>query len=144
MKKTGIAIVFAAFWISGVAHALTGKVPENLFNPSGSFDLYYQQPTAESMAQSETDWMKTDLNLTADQVTKVQAINLKYAQKQMDLFQGARGGGGDFQAMQKQMTDLNAQKRTELQPVLTADQLKKYDDVLIERQNNRGGRGGGF
>ena len=83
--------------------------------------------------------MKTELALTADQTTKVDAINLKYAKEQMASFQG--GQGGDPAAMQKQVADMNAKKRTEFQAVLTAEQLKKYDTYLANRQQ-QGGRGG--
>ena len=98
-----------------------------------------QGMNAESMAQRESAWMKTELNLTADQVTKVDAINLKYAQEQTAAFQG--GQSSDPSARQKLMADMNAKKRTELQAVLTADQLKKYDEYLANR-TQQGGRGG--
>jgi len=97
-----------------------------------------QGRSAESIAQRESDWMKTQLSLTADQITKVDAINLKYAQMQMSSVPG--GPGGDPNAMQKQMADLNAKKRSELQSVLTEEQLKKYDEYLAQRP--AGGRGG--
>jgi hypothetical protein len=83
--------------------------------------------------------MKSELTLSADQTSKVEAINLKYAKEQMSAFQG--GPGGDPEARQKQMADMNAKKRTELQAILSAEQLKKYDAYLANRQQ-QGGRGG--
>jgi Spy/CpxP family protein refolding chaperone len=97
--------------------------------------------TPEMMAQRETDWMKTELALTSDQITKVDAINLKFAKEQATAFQG--GPGGDPSAMQKQMADLNARKRAELEPVLTAEQLKKYDTYMANRQQRGPGGPGG-
>ena len=75
---------------------------------------------AESMTQRETEWMKGELTLSADQTSKVEAINLKYAKEQMSAFQG--GPGGDPEARQKQMADMNEKKRTELQAILSAEQ----------------------
>ncbi|MBN2480775.1 MAG: hypothetical protein JXB19_03475, partial [Bacteroidales bacterium] len=97
----------------------------------------------ESMAQRETEWMTTELKLSQDQITKVSAINVKYAQKMMEQFQG--GPGGDREAMQAQMAQINAQKRSEFESLLSAEQLKKYDEYLAENQQRGfggGGRGG--
>lgn len=95
-----------------------------------------QMPTAEEMAQRETDQMKAEMNLTADQLTKVEAINLKYAEKMSEIF--AQGPGGDFAEIQKKMEENQTQKRNELEKVLDADQLKKYDEIQAERMNRRG------
>ena len=98
-----------------------------------------QPPSAESMAQRETEWMTKELSLSEDQVKKVNAINLKYAEKQAEMFQG--GPGGDFEAMQKKMKEINDQKRAEFEGVLTAEQLKKYDDYVAQNQRGPGGPG---
>ncbi len=122
------------------------------------------QPDVASMAKSQTDLMTTELKLTPDQVTKVNAINVKYMEKMMAQFQGGPGGGappqgggappqgggappqggqggGNMGAMSQQQAALNAEKRKELQAVLTAEQLKKYDDYMAA--NPRGFMGGG-
>jgi Spy/CpxP family protein refolding chaperone len=93
-------------------------------------------PSPEEMAQRENEWMKTELNLNADQQKKVEAINLKYAKEMQQIFQNNRG---DFSSIRPKMDEMQAKKRTELQPVLTEDQLKKYDAVLAERRANRPG-----
>lgn len=96
-----------------------------------------QPPAPEDMAKRETESMKAALNLTADQLTKVEAINLKYAQKMGEMF--SQGPGGDFAEMEKKMTEMEKQKRAEFEKVLTADQLKKYDAMIIEQRKNRPG-----
>jgi|WetSurSiteA1Bulk_404760.scaffolds.fasta_scaffold04237_2 hypothetical protein len=96
-----------------------------------------QPPSPEEMAKRETEQMKSELNLTADQLTKVEAINLKYAQKMGEMFQ--QGPGGDFAEMQKKMLEIDNQKRAEFSKILTADQLKKYDVMVAEQRKNMPG-----
>ncbi len=141
MKRILFAACVAVLFLSGViiVHANSHDI-----NETSSFSELLlsrlQPPTAESMAQRETEWMTTELELTEDQVAKVDPINLKYAEKMAELFQG--GPGGDFEAMREKMNEMNAEKRTEFKDILTADQLKKYDEYLAERQQ-RGPRGQG-
>ncbi|HEX3006448.1 MAG TPA: hypothetical protein VHO90_02405 [Bacteroidales bacterium] len=95
--------------------------------------------SAEDRAKRQTEAMTTQLSLTDDQQTKVNAINLKYA-KQMDEVFAQRGTpGGDRDEMHKKMTAIETSKREELSSVLNADQLKKYDEMVAERQKNRPG-----
>lgn len=136
MKKTFIAFVFSAFLLSWNAAA---DATRQFLAVSGNIDeIALLQPTPESMAQRETEWMTTELGLSDDQVSKVDAINVKYAEKMMEQFQG--GPGGDREAMQEMMAEINAQKRTEFEEILSAEQLLKYDEYLANRP--AGGRGG--
>ncbi len=100
-----------------------------------SSNLSAQMPSAEDIAKQQTEQMKS-LNLSADQLTKVEAINLKYAQKMSEMF--SAGPGGDFSEIQKKMTEMNTQKRAELEKILSADQLKKYDEMMAEQMNRQG------
>jgi hypothetical protein len=100
-------------------------------------NLNAQPPSPEEMAKQETEAMKAGLNLTADQLSKVEVINLKYAQKMGEMFN--QGPSGDFAEMEKKMTEMEKQKRVEFEKVLTADQLKKYDAMIIEQRKNRPG-----
>ena len=112
-----------------------------LFFISGNFNVNAQPPqraTPEERAKQQTEWMKTSLKLSDDQVTKVDAVNLKYAKKMNDMFQQS-GQNADREARQKMRDDLDTQKRVELQAILTADQLKQYDTELAQRRANRGG-----
>ncbi len=93
-----------------------------------------QPPSAEEMAKMQTDEMKSSLNLSADQLTKVDAINLKYAKKISEMFQ--QGPPSDFEEVRKKIEEIEKAKRAELEKVLTADQLKKYDQMQEERRKN--------
>lgn len=145
MHKRIIVKFFAAFVLTGMVNVL-GSPADLKDAGTPAYAVKKLQPTPESMAQRETDWMTTELNLSADQVEKVSEINVKYAQKQMEMFQGGRPqGGGDMSAIQGQMAEIAAEKRTELQPILSAEQLKAYDEYLANNPGRgRGGPGGGF
>jgi hypothetical protein len=90
-----------------------------------------QPPSAEEMAKTQTEQMKAGLNLTADQLTKVEALNLKYAKMMSAMFE--QGPPDDFEEMRKKMEENQKAKRVELEKVLNADQLKKYDQMQAER-----------
>jgi hypothetical protein len=93
-----------------------------------------QPPSAEEMAKQQTEEMKANLDLTADQLTKVEAINLKYAKKMSEMFE--QGPPADFEAMRAKMEENQKAKRAELEKVLNADQLKEYDQMQEERRRN--------
>lgn len=96
-----------------------------------------QPPSPEEMAKFETDWMKTSLKLTSAQLPKIDAINLKYAKKMGEMFQ--KGPEGDFSVMEEKMNEMESQKRTEFQAILTPEQLKLYDKEVADRRANRPG-----
>jgi hypothetical protein len=90
---------------------------------------------AES-AKRQTEWMKTELKLTAKQVAPVDSINLVYAKKQAELFQNR---DGDREQRRQAMTELNTKKEAALSKVLTKEQLETYKKQAQERMGRRGG-----
>jgi hypothetical protein len=79
--------------------------------------------TTEEMAGKLTGWMKTNLELTDNQVGHVQTINLKYANKMMELQND--GSSNKKQKMRALKADSDA-KDQELKRVLTADQFQTW------------------
>ena len=79
-------------------------------------------PSASERAARLTDWMKTNLQLTDDQLPKVQDINMKYANKMEDLKNSAAA------KRQKLLTlkENDAAKDAELKQVFTDSQYKTY------------------
>ena len=79
-------------------------------------------PSASERAAKLTDWMKTNLQLTDDQVSKVQDINMKYANKMEELKNSAAA------KRQKLLTlkENDAAKDAELKQVFTDSQYKTY------------------
>jgi hypothetical protein len=78
-------------------------------------------PSAEERATKMTDWMKSTLQLNDTQLSQVQAINLKYANKRQEMMNNAQGKK-DKDAWKAD----EAAKDAELKGVLTDDQYKTY------------------
>jgi hypothetical protein len=97
--------------------------------------------TAEERAQKLTDWMKSELTLTAEQEPTVHAINVKYANQMDDI----KADGGDRRSKFKDARDNSKAKDEELKAVLTPDQFTKYTEKKQEmqqkiRENRKRGR----
>ena len=103
-----------------------------------------QRMTVEERAKATTEWMKTELKLTAGQVAPVDSVNLLFTKAQQMLFQSAEG---DRSKLMEQMTALEKEKETALSKVLTSEQLEAYKKKNQEMMQNRrrpgGGQGGG-
>jgi len=87
--------------------------------------------TPEQRAQMQTGMMKAKLKLDTSQVLKVQAINLKYAQKFEPII---KGSDGRMKKMREVMS-LQKQKDAELKQVFTAEQYKQYQDFEQEMKS---------
>jgi hypothetical protein len=78
--------------------------------------------SAESYAAKLNDWMKTNLQLTSEQIPKVEEINLKYA-KRLEALKAKT-------IPRRQKLDIlkadDKDKEKELKEVLTVDQFKTY------------------
>ncbi|GHT50235.1 hypothetical protein FACS189440_17290 [Bacteroidia bacterium] len=98
--------------------------------------------TPEESAKRQTEWMKTELKLTADQVVKVDSINLVFAKRQAELFQKAQNGG-DRTQMREDFQKLAEEQAKALELVLTKEQMEAYKKRLETQRANRGNRGGG-
>ena len=90
-----------------------------------SISVYAQQKDMsppEDRAAGLTEWMKTNLQLTEEQVPKVQEINLKYANKNEDLKNSKLARKQKLQTLK-----LNEEGRdAELKQLLTDSQYKTY------------------
>jgi hypothetical protein len=94
-------------------------------------------------AKQETERMTTELGLDAKQAKKVEAINLKYAQKQQEMraaMQKQREAGQemDREAMGAKMKEMRAGQEDEIKGVLTPTQIEKFDAMP---KPERGGKG---
>jgi hypothetical protein len=99
-----------------------------------------QRMTVEDRAKRTTDWMKTELKLTEQQIVPVDSINLLYAKTQQLLFQAAEG---DRDKVRESMTGLEKEKENALSKVLTSSQLETYKAKTKEMMENFRNRGGG-
>jgi len=87
---------------------------------SGSF---MKDTTPEQRAQFQTEYMKENLGLSADQESAVHEVNLKYAKKMQDTYNSP---GKKVQKL-KQMKAIGQEKDKELKGVLNADQYATYE-----------------
>ena len=111
------------------------------FSPSfaqqGGGDRRNMDP--KEMAERQTNQMKESLELTAEQLPKVEALNLKYAEK----FKVARDeAGDDRESMRDTIMGIIKEKDVEMKKILTADQWTKFNKERKERMQNRGSGGG--
>jgi hypothetical protein len=79
------------------------------------------QEIAEKVANRQTERMKTELNLNADQAQKVSEINLTEARNFQELF-GKYKGRSDKKGMIKDALEINRSREGRLQKVLTPQQ----------------------
>jgi hypothetical protein len=76
----------------------------------------------EKRAKFQTNLMKTKLNLDANQANKVQAINLKYAEKFQPIIKSTDSRPVKLKAAMA----LQKEKDKELQAVFSEEQYKEY------------------
>ena len=72
-----------------------------------------------------------DISLSAEQQTKIDEINKKYA-PEMQVIREAMQGGGDRAEGMKKMNDLRTKISPEIRAVLTAEQQAIYDKNTAE------------
>ncbi len=114
---------------------------------SFSIDAQRQQRgnmgTPEEMAKKQTERMKEDLALNADQEVKVGEINLKFINKQKDLRKNA---SSDRTAMREAMKTVRNERKAEMKKVLTEEQYKKMlakDKEMMQKRKQGRGQGKG-
>jgi Spy/CpxP family protein refolding chaperone len=78
--------------------------------------------TPQQRAEVQTELMKAKLGLQPDQVAKIQAINLKYAQQMEPVIKGSMGP----LIKARQAKSIDEQKAAELQTVLSPQQYQSY------------------
>jgi Spy/CpxP family protein refolding chaperone len=72
-----------------------------------------------------------DITLTAEQQTKLDAVNAKYA-PELKIVRDAMQGGGDRAEGMKKMNDLRAKISPEIRAILTTEQQAIYDKNTAE------------
>ena len=87
-----------------------------------------KESTPAQRAQMQTGIIKNKLNLDSAQTTKVQSINLKYAEK-LDL--ALKSGERKFKMMRDVMAIQKA-KDAELKTILSGDQYQQYEKMKEE------------
>jgi protein CpxP len=103
------------------------------FAQQGGGDRRNMDP--KEMAERQTNQMKESLKLSAEQIPKVEALNLQYAEK----IKVARDeAGDDRESMRSTMMEMMKEKDVEMKKILTAEQWTKFEADRKERMQNRG------
>lgn len=76
----------------------------------------------EQRAAKQTEWMKSHLNLNADQVPKVEEINLRYSNKMQEIYNGP----STKPEKKKNAVTLYEKKNEELKGIFTESQYSAY------------------
>ena len=90
-----------------------------------------QRQTPEESAKANTERLEKLLTLTADQKTKIAAIDLELAKEMSAEMQNNQGNRENFRTI---MATFDKKRDEKYKPVLTADQFKKYLDDKEERR----------
>ncbi|NLR61789.1 hypothetical protein HGH93_27080 [Chitinophaga polysaccharea] len=84
-----------------------------------------QDGTPEQRAKILTEWMKTNLALSAVQTEQVYHLNLQYAQKNALISQSKGGKLSKY----KKMKALQQEKSASFTQILNTEQYKKYQEL---------------
>jgi len=93
-----------------------------------------QRMSVEERAKMTTEWMTKELDLTVEQITPVDSINLLFAKAQQIIFQSA---DGDREKIRETMEALEKEKEASLSKVLTVEQLELYKKKRVEMAGSR-------
>lgn len=147
MKKLGIMLVVLLF-VSGVTFAQErggGERPSKSMDRGGQGRGDRQMMTPEQRIARQTKQLVDELKLNKDQEAKVLAINKKYMEKQSFDFSKMRDASDEERAkMREEMQKVNAERSKEIKAVLTADQVKLYDEMQKKREEMRRNGMGNF
>ena len=87
--------------------------------------------TPEERANKLTEWMKQNLQLNDNQVSQIQAINLKYAQQNEHMKDATKSKDDKMKAMK----ETEQARDAELKGILTAEQFKKWQAKKSETKD---------
>ena len=101
--------------------------------------------TPEQRVQRQTQQLVEELKLNKEQELKVAVINKKYMARQSGGWSKMRDASDEERAkMREERNKVQAEKDKEIKAVLTADQIKVYDEMQKKRaEGRRNGQGGG-
>lgn len=93
-----------------------------------------QKSDSHATGARRSDYMKKELSLSDDQVTKVKAIRMKFADRHAAISKDTSLTQG---TARKQRDKLRVEQETELKGVLTTDQWTKYTAMKTRHTEER-------
>jgi len=113
-------------------HGKKGRKGENWKGGEG------KAQTSEGRAAKSTQRLTEKLSLNADQVAKVTAINLEYA----EFRKAAKANATDRETGKATMKELRTKQQNAIKAILNTEQLATYESMKKEWKGKRGGRKG--
>ncbi len=150
MKRFGIVLLIVCFYVgNGFAQEPErggGERPSKEAEKGGPGGQT-GRPSQEEMLKRQNQRMVEELKLNKDQETKVSAINKKYLDKNYGAREKMRDASDEERkAFRDQMRKVNEEKNKEIKALLTADQLKLFDEMQKKNaeamKNRQGGNWG--
>ncbi|MEI8113594.1 MAG: hypothetical protein WCI54_08190 [Bacteroidia bacterium] len=146
MKKFGIILIVFLF-TTGITFAQERGGGERPSKGAPAPGGGRQQMNPEEMLKRQTQRLVEDLKLNKDQEAKVSAINKKYMDKNSGGWQKMRDASDEERTkFREEMKKINDEKNKEIKALLTADQIKLFDEMQKKREearkNNPGGNWG--
>jgi uncharacterized protein YdeI (BOF family) len=146
MKKFGIVLIIFLF-TAGITFAQERGGGERPSKGAPAHGGGRQQMNPEEMLKRQTQRLVEDLKLNKDQEAKVSAINKKYMDKNSGGWQKMRDASDEERTkFRDEMKKTNDEKNKEIKALLTADQIKLFDEMQKKREearkNNPGGNWG--
>lgn len=89
----------------------------------------------EQFAKRQTDQLKEELDLNADQEKKVYEVNLESLKKMSELREKMRGGARGVEGMRDKMMEIREEQNNKMKEILTDEQWTKYEKYLEERRS---------
>lgn len=81
--------------------------------------------------------VQEDLKLSADQISKIEAIQKKAQEDMRAKMEEIRNSGGDFEGARAEMQKAMAETTKKALAVLTPEQGKRFKEIRIQMQGNR-------
>ena len=146
MKKFGIILIVFLF-TTGITFAQERGGGERPSKGAPAPGGGRQQMNPEEMLKRQTQRLVEDLKLNKDQEAKVSVINKKYMDKNSGGWQKMRDASDEERTkFREEMKKINDEKNKEIKALLTADQIKLFDEMQKKREearkNNPGGNWG--
>lgn len=129
MRRTRLSVIVSVLALLVLMPLLAqrGRGPQGSGRQMGSVD-------------DELTYWKTELDLSDEQTEQIKPL-LQKSRKQMTELRRSSGGPSPemFEGMRKIQTELT----DGLKPILSEDQMKRYQKMMEERMQRRRGRGRG-
>ena len=143
MKKLGIMLVFFLF-TAGISFAQERGGDERPSKSAPANGGNHQQMNPEEMLKRQNQRLVDELKLNKDQEAKVSAINKKYMDKNSGSWQKMRDASDEERTkFREEMKKVNEDRNKEIKALLSADQIKLFDEMQKKNEEARKNRQGG-